>query len=343
MAYYTIRNCQENELFLLQEFINKHWKEKHILSISQELICFQHQNKTTKEYNFLLGICPNTGDIHGIIGYIPTSQYDSELTSHDYWGAIWKVREDINNTEIKLLGLALWEELSNRVHTFAAIGISGIAKKFYKIAKLKVGVLNHFYILREQIQSYKIAKVNTSMLRDTNKKTVLDSKTIIERVEISDKRLLSIKPIYTPLKSIKYIINRYALHPFYKYNFWFVSGSNVLLITRTLDINGGRAIRIVDCLGDMEQLPKLGNEFQEILKKENAEYIDCLNYGISDDIFYKIGFQLLSYDQDDIIIPNYIEPLLQTNIKIEFAYKSPTDERYVIFKGDSDQDRPNIL
>jgi hypothetical protein len=43
----------------------------------------------------------------------------------------------------------------------------------------------------------------------------------------------------------------------------------------------------------------------------------------------------------NLIIPNYFEPFEQKNVKIELAYKA--DFPYVAFKGDSDQDRPNIL
>ena len=43
----------------------------------------------------------------------------------------------------------------------------------------------------------------------------------------------------------------------------------------------------------------------------------------------------------DVIIQNYFEPFERKNIRIEFVYKANFD--YVIFKGDSDQDRPNII
>lgn len=342
MGYYIIRTCQENELPKLQKFINEHWKENHSLAISQELAIFQHQNKKTKEYNFILGVCPETNEIHGIMGYISTSQYDVDITSKDYWGAIWKIREDIENDEIKLLGLFLWEELLNKIDSFAAIGISGVAKKFYRIARLTIGTLKQYYILREQVQTYKIAKINSNIVLENKIQSAINSQDLIEKVDIDDKRLEYIKPKYKPLKSLTYLKNRYKLHPIYKYDFWFVTNKNVLFITRTLDINESRAIRIVDCLGNIEQISNLYHAFQKILTLENAEYIDCLNYGIPEEIFERIGFSILDLNQEDIIIPNYFEPFLQKNIKIEFAYKS-SFENYVIFKGDSDQDRPNIL
>ena len=41
------------------------------------------------------------------------------------------------------------------------------------------------------------------------------------------------------------------------------------------------------------------------------------------------------------IVPNYFEPFLKQNINIDYAFKSKSP--YVIFKGDSDQDRPNLI
>jgi hypothetical protein len=43
----------------------------------------------------------------------------------------------------------------------------------------------------------------------------------------------------------------------------------------------------------------------------------------------------------ELIIPSYFEPFEQRNVKIELAYKAKF--QYVAFKGDADQDRPNIV
>ena len=55
-----------------------------------------------------------------------------------------------------------------------------------------------------------------------------------------------------------------------------------------------------------------------------------------------MGFQHLDLNQEEIIVPNYFEPFEKKNVKLEIAYKSKSDN-YVAFKGDSDQDRPNVL
>ena len=50
----------------------------------------------------------------------------------------------------------------------------------------------------------------------------------------------------------------------------------------------------------------------------------------------------IDLNQEEIIVPNYFEPFEKKNVKLEIAYKSKSDN-YVAFKGDSDQDRPNVL
>ena len=66
-----------------------------------------------------------------------------------------------------------------------------------------------------------------------------------------------------------------------------------------------------------------------------------MNFGLPENLFTKMGFDLLDLD-GEIIIPNYFEPFEQRNVRIEVAYKTKNNN-YVAFKADSDQDRPNIL
>ena len=73
---------------------------------------------------------------------------------------------------------------------------------------------------------------------------------------------------------------------------------------------------------------------------ENSEYIDCLNYGINDDVFKKIGFNKV--DINNQTVPIYFEPFERKNVEIKFSYISNYND-FLIFKGDGDQDRPNII
>ena len=147
---------------------------------------------------------------------------------------------------------------------------------------------------------------------------------------------------YSPKKSIRYLIKRYKDHPVYQYLFigaYKSSGLCAVFVLRKIVANGGACLRIIDILGDYSNLGYLGNAFVDLLRNHECEYIDCLNYGIEPQIFFSWGLLLRD---DKNIIPNYFEPFQRENVDIRFAFKTEV-ENYVIFKGDSDQDRPSII
>jgi len=332
---YSIINLTDDKVLAFQKYLDEHWKKGHVFVKSKELLDFQHYNHGTHEYNFMIAINSQTKEIDGIVGWIPLAHFDDNLYDNgDYWGAIWKVRTDVENDEIKMLGLLLWEKLIDKreIKTFGAISISEVAKRFYKISRFRMGIMNHYYILREQQTPYSIAVAPVN-----ERQTDVPTQKYIKRIELSQE--CSVQPFYKPLKSITFLINRYKNHPVYKYDFLQI-GEQCLLVIRKVRVNGHNVLRVIDCLGNLDDLPDLYPEFQLLLKQEDAEYIDFMNYGIDELTFYKMGFQKLEHDSD-IVIPNYFEPFLQKNITVEVAFKSLED--YTVFKGDSDQDRPNIL
>jgi len=324
--------CTENDLDKLQDFIHDKWKENHVLANDMSLMDFQH--KSSEGYNFV--ISKNDNDqITAILGYIPLRQFDDDLTkSNDIWLAIWKVDEELAEPGI---GFALlkWLEKQIKPDSIGSIGINPEVKRIYDILGYKTGTLNQFYILNPDIDNYQIARIKKK--HQTPKTT---SASLIK--EISEEELQQIRFNWNPYKSVTYIRNRYINHPYYKYSFFGAYINDVIhaiFIIRKIELKGSSCMRIVDIQGDLTELDSLQESFVSILKQNQSEYIDCLNYGLSKEIFFNCAFELRN---SDIIIPNYFEPFLQENIDILFAYKSKHPE-YVMFKGDSDQDRPNAL
>ena len=74
--------------------------------------------------------------------------------------------------------------------------------------------------------------------------------------------------------------------------------------------------------------------------KEKHEYVDIYEVGIEDEILENSGF-LERVEKDVNIIPNYFEPFVQENIEI--YYMSNCKDKFRMFKGDGDQDRPSIV
>ena len=199
--------------------------------------------------------------------------------------------------------------------------------------------LNHYYIINNSFIDYKILK------RKVEQKSYLDiEESNLTLIKIDNLSNLKLVHKYKPEKTIDYLINRYQKHPVYKYSFYGLRNheNNIqcVLIIRKQIYSDRSCLRIVDIYGDIDNIESLKKQFENLLTMEDAEYIDVLNYGISETIFKKIGFLKLDFSSDNIIIPNFFQPFVQKNIKIEFSYISKYDD-FVIFRGDGDQDRPS--
>ena len=337
-SIYEIRFARLDEYDKLHTFMRKYWGENHILTKSKVMFDFQH--KGSDKYNIVIGFNKITKEVDGIWSIIPVSTYDQTLDGEgNYWGAILKVRDDVDNREIKRLPFKLLSFII-KLPNFKTIGFSGLGPQgqpFVNPLCNVHGVLNQYYIA------------------NPNKIYVIGNNLKKKEFEVSD---YTIKPIdlhnldwnpqiiYNPRKSVTFLINRFENHPIYKYGFWGVYKNNDLLtiiVYRVVEVEGkGRVIRIVDVLGSFEEIGSIGYEMVRLLKENDAEYIDCLNYGIDTKVFERMGFELLDFSNiDNTIVPNYFEPFEKSNVLVHFAYisKSP----YVIFRADADQDRPSIF
>jgi hypothetical protein len=295
------------------------------------LLKWQHHHGSY--LNFILAFDTAKDEIVGILGYIPLDQYDNSLSQNkDFWLAVWKIRDEYKGAGIELLDYLI---NSYGPESIGAIGINPIVKKLYKRLKYITGKLSHYYLLNPNIENFRIAEPSMKVERGVIKKSKYRLKELQDVSEFSELRHL-----YSPMKSISYLIARYAHHPIYKYRFFgvFINEKiQCILVNRKISIYNSSCIRIVDVYGELPR-SSIESELIDLLVAENSEYIDCLNFGISEVTFFDLGFSL----RENIVIPNYFEPFEQRNVDIDFAFTCKTDD-YVIFKGDSDQDRPNII
>lgn len=345
MELYTIRQARGEEVLKIQRFINEHWKNGHALVKSKQLLDFQHYDKVNNRYTYIIAENNVSHAIDALVGFIPTSQYDSQLSSQgDYWAAIWKKRDDIINEEINDVGMEVFMKIFEipNLHSFTAIGISKVAMKIYKAFQCKIGYLHHYFILNEKTEVFKVAANVEGIHLGFPHDYAEDNDWTISEIDMSELEGVALEGYYKPKKSTTYFINRYANHPIYKYGFLGISKGKIvksILAYRVLEANKGRIVRVVDVLGKLEG--SIYSQFQFFLNKINAEYVDILNYGIPMEVFQKMGFKELDFN-GSLILPNYFEPFEQCNVKIDIAIKADYDD-YVAFKGDSDQDRPNVL
>ena len=333
-----IRFCKRNEIELLQKFIREDWKDDHILAHNKQLLDFQHLDVVIDRYNFVVGYNRTSGIFDAVLGFIPLSHFDSDLYQYRHvWLAIWKMVKP--RAENPGIGMSLLEFLKEQLSplTIGAIGINKDVSMIYRMFGYRVGVLQHFYIAHSKKKDFRI--ISNPMRHEPVKKEISDFKfqPIIDATIIE-----SLLENSYPQKSATYYRRRYLEHPIYHYRIIGIQKGDRLFaafVVRCIEILGSRVLRIVDFFGSLFDIGDLYSEWQILLDNEDAEYIDFLCGGLDHTILTGMGFFLAT---DDTLLPNYFEPFEHRNVPIMYAH-NVKNGCYQMFKGDSDQDRPNII
>lgn len=338
---YEIRLGTKSDIDNIMEFIDLYWKNGHILSIDRKL--FEYEFLDGNQVNMLLAIDKKTKKIEGIFGFIYCSK-SSDPSKRDIWGSLWKVVEEHDN--MPFLGIELAKRAYDITGCRMHIGNGANPNTTIPLRKMffrdKTGKMKQYYFLNSNIKEYKIAKISVqkenSYIPKENLTGIIELNSFIEVKEFLDIEVLDVYPY----KDNWYIERRYFKHPYYKYKFWGLrtkEKNEAIVIAREVDALGKKILRIIDYIGNHEVFSETGSFWNDIIMENEYEYIDFFEYGIRDDILENAGFVLREED-DTNVIPNYFEPFVQSNVDIWFHYKF---EGTTFFKGDCDQDRPNII
>ena len=343
---YDIHICMEWELSELQKFIKDHWKKDHVLVTGRKLIDWQHLDKENKSYNFAIAKCNQTNQIHGILGFIPTSHFDKSIKEVDIWLAVWKVKDGIKVTG---LGMVLLQFLKD---TYKPRSISGYGfnKPIIPILKFcghKIRELNHYYIVNDLKKNFGLIKTfdgryhSSEFILDDDKKFIKYDKTHFLNL---GKKIPDFLPdTGIPTKTFTYYINRYFEHPIYKYHIYGIVKRDEILafvVFRIVSHRSNSALRMVDYFGYTYGINGTIKEFQKLLYNYDAEYVDFYNLGFTIQSLTNSGF-IKRDSSNNVIIPNYFEPFERTNITLRLGYKCDKNYNYFVCKGDGDQDRPS--
>ena len=337
-SIYTIRLARKDEYDSLRSFLKEYWGENHVLVKNKEIFDFQYL--MGDEYNVVIAYNNQTNAIDVFWGLVTTSRYDNALLPNgDSWGAVVKVRTDVENDEIGGISMKMlrWILKQPQFTNFNHSGLGPKGKAFLAPYCATSGPLKQYYIANSCFSEYKIAEKPVI-------KKYQDDGFELKRVELDELTVLP-PSTYKPVKTLTYIENRYRKHPFYKYFAWQITKDgevkSIWILRKIVLPEMGAILRVVDVIGNVETLGCLGCQIQEQLNTESCEYVDFLNFGINPEAFKKMGFEELDVD-GETIIPQYFEPFERRNVVI-FGGLDSDDKGYVIFKGDGDQDRPNIL
>ena len=326
----TFEICSKDNVERLLVFIDRSWRKDHIFVRNRKLFDWQHKNG--ESYNFVLAI--DGPDIVGVLGFIPTSQFSPALLpNNEMWLAIWKVRDDIGKPGLGLLMLNFLRKKFNNP-TICSIGLSQQVIPLYKALNYEVGILEH----RAFFNQYKDISGPVTAPRGSVVKLTKGSIQFDSQVKRADLEACEALFHSKPQKDPEYIVKRYIEHPVYEYKLMLFKNAGAvvsIVVYRIVRIDYLLIARIVDVIGESVLDEKFNYPISQFLRQDNIDYIDIvsnLRCGESS------GF---IQNSDNLILPNYFEPLEMKNIEIDFAYKS-NNESLSIFRGDSDQDRPSI-
>lgn len=343
----AIHIAENSDIPDIMYFIDRHWSVGHVLSRHKELLHWQYYNQIRNKYNFIMARDAQ-GRACGLLGFIPTYHYDAAIADEHklIWLALWKVRE---GPDTRGLGLKLLFELYKFENTqkVAVVGLNREVMPLYRALKFATGSLDHYYILNYQLDKFSLAAPQALARPEPDERNDslairnLDEQMFVAFFEELGRR----QPTQHPLKTAEYYLNRYLRHPFYVYQalgIFIDESPETILFYRAASWQGREALRIVELVGPTSKLRGLGAELASLLNKSGAEFIDLHCFGLAGADLIKAGFKRHEIDEATII-PNLFEPFVRKNSEINFAYSSKIDYEYRIFKGDGDQDRPNMI
>jgi len=283
---------QESDKKDFFEFLKNHWNPNFIYVKDNSYFNYEFSGNS----NFVLS--KKDGKIVAVLGFL---EYDDR--EGDIFNAVWK------NSGKEDDGLKCLQFLLNA--GYKSVSSCGINKKtipIYEFLGINTGRLKHFYILNQEIEEYKIAKISEKNVKKIESKNIVD---LIEVENIDELlKLIDYQDLkkYNFYKSPEYFNKRYFNHPYYKYHVLVKSkNANSILVYRIVKANGGSCIRIMDFLGDEKEFNKLTNYLIDKMLKEKHEYIDIYEVGIEDKVLESSGF-VERIEEDSNIIPNYFEP-----------------------------------
>lgn len=334
--------CGLDEADELMAFIRNHWSPNHALSRSRRLLDWQHRDEAAGRYNVLLART-DSGEIVGMIGFIPSSRYDPALASdrETIWLTTWRALDGHSAG----LGLLLLREIERRLRPrwIGTVGLNEQIRGIYAAMGYRTGELTRSYRLNDLINDRRLVTGPTGAARPPEGGARATLRRVTAAGFASDVRTLECDaPGQVPAKTPELFRSRYLEHPFYEYQVYLAEdgASQALIVMRACEHQGATALRWVDYLGDRSLLASIGPAIDELMREQGAEFVDYYHVGDLPEL-EQAGFARLD-PAGALIIPAYFEPFEPVNVRILYALKG-TGDVLSLGKGDADQDRPNEI
>jgi hypothetical protein len=299
----------------------------------------------TGRYHCYLARHRASGEIHACAMYLLTSRFDPTLPVRDIWPGLWR---SIPGTAPGLGAECLRKLMDEiRPRSIGGLGLSRNTVDILPRLGWTLGVMDHHYLLHPDVRDFRlVAGVRPAVAVARHASGASHRLRELDADEVRTLRIDGHDPLgRVPSKTSAYLCNRYSRHPFYTYRLLAIEnhrGPLGVLVSRTAEAEGARAVRLVDFVGHDEAWTGLGPALTNLVAEERAEYADLYSAGLDPERIRSAGMTPHP-PGDPVVIPNYFEPFERVNKVLDYGYIVPPGTRYRMFKGDSDQDRPNLF
>lgn len=337
---YCVRQAEPEDIGNIMSFIGKYWSEGHIMSTDRNY--FEYEFLAEDRVNFVIAVDRETDTIQAVRGILFSA---GDVKKRDLWGSIWKA--NLGDGNYPLLGTEVRKRTDTIFKYRYNLGVgqndntTRIVEGFFNKTVVRLG---HFYRLNPDIKDYRIAVINDRKCMErvkvndlTTAERLYGIEDVISRINIEDIDAV-------PYKDNWFLKHRYFDHPVYDYKVYGLrkrgEETSAIMVLRDAEAEGAKALRIIDYIGDRTAMAGLGSFFDKELSAGGYEYVDFYEYGFEPELLKAAGFRNRYEDGEAVIIPNYFEPFVRENKDLAGFFDKGLN--VTIYKGDGDQDRPNI-
>lgn len=323
---------EKNEII---KFLKKNHTPNHIFVRDKKFFNWQHRNKSILN----IGITKIKKNIICFQAFVPQSHYDKKLSACEIHVTL--ALSSKNAPIASLLSLFRYIIKSQDAKTILTSGFNPRTIAYNQRLGFKTAIMDHYFLLIKK-KNYKIivCKKNIKQSIRVEKNEFLE----LKKKDLINNNLKELYQISIPKKSNEFLINRYFNHKIFNYKLYkvFDEQNSCIVVIRIIYLKGRCVIRIIDFIGEENNILKIGKLLKYFEKKYSPEAIDICSYGINKKYYTKLGL-LDSNNSQGIIIPDHVAPLEQKIVKLYCGYITTKNQESCIriMRGDGDRDRPS--
>ena len=327
-----IRLAKIEDLVPIQSFISENWKKDHIFVNDEKFFIFEMTANRKPSF-----ICAwREKQLVGLLGFVKNREI---LHDSDLFLVMFRVLKTQSETNIGQKMIEFARSLTTRgIHT---TGANPKTLPYYRFLGFTVGWMDHTYWLNTSLESSINFIANARVKKQSRDRDAFNfSSHGLSQIPFDETMSkianIRIPDIHPTARSYLSFEKRYLLHPLYKYKFFESNRVEGVCVVREVNILGATCWRIVDWFGLPDDFAEVISGLISAASKRGICLIDCYTSGIDASKLITNGLSAIT---SDVIIPNYLEPLVLRNIKLSCV--SSYEKMPFFMRGDGDQDRPS--